>query len=719
MKLDKDQTAVVNSDSDNICVIAGAGSGKTSVLINRVAKILSEGVDPRTIVCITFTRMAAQEMRKRLQDLPGYNRMFIGTIHSFANQLYKKTGVSYQLLTPQKERQIMTKLINQYAKVLTLDRYDEWCKAQYLVDTGKAKKETLSTILTYAEERELDILTGSACTDGSEYPETLRTIAAKDNIITFDELLEKCQQVLSSQNRSIDYLFVDEFQDVGRFEYRFLVGLNAKHVFVVGDDYQCQPAGTQVMLSDGKLKPIEDMKIGDSVVSYHNSKYIRYSAQFKDRYTTKVENVSTHTAHALYDVKCGSLRTSYTGNHKCYTSIHLKGNENASIVYILKNDQDWYRIGVCSVFYLKSYKFYFPVVMQKEKAVAGWILSIHRTRRQALHQMHHCMNDFGLEKLSWIPQKYNPQSADRIKRLYEAHGDRTLQVAECLKSFGRDIRYPFRVGNDSRHFTHRWMFEVEACNLIGGLMDLYIPDKTKHTRRQIDKIRIRKGDFTVYGLDISKYHNYIADGILTHNSIYGFKGADFEYFKAISVDPKFHTYQLTNNYRCNSKIVKYSNQVIDTINDVIPKKCVSKSTNIPGSIIKDSGGIYTVEKYIKYIDSRDYGDWFILVRSNNDLVDITRMLWRNKIPYITFKQSGVTYEEMQQALNSNTIKVLTIHASKGLESNNVLMYGNFPNASDISRTFIADHSTEHVRIMYVGITRARNNLVIVNKGDYS
>ena len=111
MKLDKDQTAVVNSDSDNICVIAGAGSGKTSVLINRVAKILSEGVDPRTIVCITFTRMAAQEMRKRLQDLPGYNRMFIGTIHSFANQLYKKTGVSYQLLTPQKERQIMTKLI--------------------------------------------------------------------------------------------------------------------------------------------------------------------------------------------------------------------------------------------------------------------------------------------------------------------------------------------------------------------------------------------------------------------------------------------------------------------------------------------------------------------------------------------------------------------------------------------------------------------------------
>ena len=719
MKLDKDQIAVVNSDSNNICVIAGAGSGKTSVLINRVAKILSEGVDPRTIVCITFTRMAAQEMRKRLQDLPGYNRMFIGTIHSFANQLYRKSGVSYQLLTPQKERQIMTKLINQYAKVLTLDRYDKWCKAQYLVDTGKAKKETLNSVLTYAEECELDILTGLACTDDSEYPETLRSIAAKDNIITFDELLEKCQQVLSSQNRSIDYLFVDEFQDVGKFEYRFLVGLNAKHVFVVGDDYQCQPAGTQVMLSNGELKSIEDMKIGDSVVSYHNGKYIRYTDQFKDKYTTKVETISTHTVHTLYDIECGSLRTSYTGNHKCYTAIHLEGNENASIVYILKNDQGWYRIGVCNVFYLKSYKFYFPVVMQKEKAVAGWILSIHRTRRQALNQMHHCMKDFGIEKLSWIPQKYNSQSANKIKRLYEAHGDCTLRIAECLKSFGRDIRYPFRVGNDSRHFTHRWMFEVEACNLIAGIMDLYIPDKIKHIRKQIGKIRIRKGDFTVYGLHISKYHNHIADGILTHNSIYGFKGADFEYFKAISIDPKFHTYQLTNNYRCNSKIVKYSNQVIATIDDVIPKKCVSKSANIPGTIIKDSGGIHAVEKYIKYIDSRDYGDWFILVRSNNDLVDITRMLWRNKIPYITFKQSAITYEEMQQALNSNTIKVLTIHASKGLESNNVLMYGNFPDAANISKTFIASHSTEHIRIMYVGITRARNNLVIINKGDNS
>ena len=104
-----------------------------------------------------------------------------------------------------------------------------------------------------------------------------------------------------------------------------------------------------------------------------------------------------------------------------------------------------------------------------------------------------------------------------------------------------------------------------------------------------------------------------------------------------------------------------------------------------------------------------------MTRNNDDVIDITRMLYRNNIPYMTFKQSNLTSQELTAAMKENSVKVLTIHTSKGLESDNVLMYGYFPNLEDITSDFIEKRGTEHIRIMYVGITRAKNNLVIVNK----
>ena len=80
-----------------------------------------------------------------------------------------------------------------------------------------------------------------------------------------------------------------------------------------------------------------------------------------------------------------------------------------------------------------------------------------------------------------------------------------------------------------------------------------------------------------------------------------------------------------------------------------------------------------------------------------------------------FKQSNLTPQELAASMKENSVKVLTIHTSKGLESDNVLMYGDFPDVNEINEAFIEKRGSEHIRIMYVGITRAKNNLVIVNK----
>ena len=83
--LDNTQKEIVNSTESKILVVAGSGSGKTRVLTERVKHLLSNGINPKGIVAITFTNAAADEMRERLGKEA--DDVYIGTIHGYANRL--------------------------------------------------------------------------------------------------------------------------------------------------------------------------------------------------------------------------------------------------------------------------------------------------------------------------------------------------------------------------------------------------------------------------------------------------------------------------------------------------------------------------------------------------------------------------------------------------------------------------------------------------------
>ena len=112
MKLDNQQQQVVESEDKNILVVAGAGSGKTRVLTERVRHLMREGVDPCNIVCITFTNMASQEMKQRLSDIPTIGDAFIGTIHSFANTIYRTSGLTYRIFSTEVQLEIFKELLS-------------------------------------------------------------------------------------------------------------------------------------------------------------------------------------------------------------------------------------------------------------------------------------------------------------------------------------------------------------------------------------------------------------------------------------------------------------------------------------------------------------------------------------------------------------------------------------------------------------------------------
>ena len=94
--LDEYQQEIVNSNEPRIIVEAGAGTGKTYTLTERVKRLLLDGVEPSNMVIITFTRMAAEELKERLVDVPGIGDCFVGTIHSFANKIFQNSNQEFK-----------------------------------------------------------------------------------------------------------------------------------------------------------------------------------------------------------------------------------------------------------------------------------------------------------------------------------------------------------------------------------------------------------------------------------------------------------------------------------------------------------------------------------------------------------------------------------------------------------------------------------------------
>lgn len=421
--LDEKQLEIVNSTEPRIIVEAGGGSGKTRTLIERVKKLLKDGVEPSNMVCITFTNMAAEEMKERLIDVPGIGDCFIGTIHSFANRIFKNSDETYKLYTNDIEDQFMTVLTNLYAKHLTIDKYLIYKEIKKKIDLGQLEENELELRLTPAELYEISVFMGDV--KNEEYKENIKTLCKKYNVITFDELLQKTTQYFKDINGKVEYLFVDEFQDIGPLERNFFKALNADNYFYIGDEKQ---------------------------------------------------------------------------------------------------------------------------------------------------------------------------------------------------------------------------------------------------------------------------------------AIYGFKGGNVNYFINLIKSKNWKTYYLNNNYRCGQAIIELANRVIMQADDIINVQSICKSNN-PGITRIDSK--YKIDDYLKQI--KNYKDWFVLVRTNKDLAKLEQKMNDLEIPFVSFRKGEINLDEMRKCMAEDKIKLLTIHTSKGLESKNVLLWGNFP---IVQKPYLRNN--DEIKVLYVGITRGIDQVILLN-----
>lgn len=241
---DRQKEAVLWGDGP-LLILAGAGSGKTSVLTTKIAYLIKErNVAPQNILAITFTNKAAKEMKERvikLVGVQGYN-IQISTFHSFGLRIIKE---NYERLGYEKNFTIIDSddSLTVIKKILKEQNIDSnRCNPKFIKNQISSAKNELVTPEKYRTlvHDELSDLTYKVY---KNYQETL----LRNNCLDFDDLLvmpimlfNNYPEVLESYQELFKYVFIDEYQDTNEAQYVLSKMISTKHknICVVGDDSQ-------------------------------------------------------------------------------------------------------------------------------------------------------------------------------------------------------------------------------------------------------------------------------------------------------------------------------------------------------------------------------------------------------------------------------------------------------------------------------------------------
>ncbi|MGZ8241276.1 MAG: DNA helicase II [Methylobacter sp.] len=242
--LNDSQRLAVTAPSQAMLVLAGAGSGKTRVLVHRIAwQIQVEGVSAHSILAVTFTNKAAKEMRGRIEDLLGIpaHTLWIGTFHGLAHRLLRRHAKqaelpeTFQVMDSGDQLRVIKRLLN----TLNLDdtkwpprqlqwyinaQKDEGIRARHMADSGDMYHRQMLAIYRAYEE----FCDRSGLVDFAEL------------LLRAYELFRKNPDVLEFYQQRFRQVHVDEFQDTNTIQYAWLKLLTdgKDNLFVVGDDDQ-------------------------------------------------------------------------------------------------------------------------------------------------------------------------------------------------------------------------------------------------------------------------------------------------------------------------------------------------------------------------------------------------------------------------------------------------------------------------------------------------
>ena len=601
-QLNKNQEKAVKNEGATL-VIAGAGSGKTRVLTNRIAYLLGvKKINPKNILTVTFTNKAADDMEDKIKELVGKEKskkLTMGTFHSIALNLLKENYskvyfddnftifdmdtsiavIDYLLENKEKDYDIKDE-DGDLAKKLF--KYISQAKRNLIhpKDLGREELLNLNFNDNFAEINWRNIQSIY-----KDYNDELKGNNALDFTTILEEfyyLLNNYPKVLESYQNRFKYILCDEYQDTNHLQYKILKLLSAPqmNLFVVGDDAQCQPPETKVLTPEG-YKSIEELNPKeDKVVSYDRrgshvtglTKEHGYNFEKGERYYKgKIFEIET------VDGKISKA----TNNHKWVAKWADKFSDK-NVVYLMQKG-DKFRVGWCQLFD-KAGKFHLGARTRLEKADKTWILKILDNKSDTYKWENIIATKYGIPQITFQPtnDEHGYLNEEVIEGVFkELDTQKLLENAKkCLSDFNQYLEYP--IWSRDKAITQRGgksIQKVQSCNIIPELMKIPVHVKGKKTEwKKIKSVNVKDYEGKVYSLNVDEHHKYISNGMITCNSIYNFRGAKIENILNFSEEFNAETIRLDKNYRSNEIIVKASNSIIEKNQQNFDKDVVANKT---------------------------------------------------------------------------------------------------------------------------------------------
>ena len=395
--------------------------------------------------------------------------------------------------------------------------------------------------------------------DIQEFAKHWQEFKERNGLVDFTDLIETALQDIEAAPGYPNTMLVDEAQDLDLLEMSLIRkwGAACDNLYIVGDPDQCQPAGTMVETSDGPV-PIEELDPGQHRILTWD----RHSqAILGRRKRYGFEKTARKYCGRILTITTQEKKSRCTPDHRWLIKWNNKDTRNCC-TYLMRKGDRW-RTGWCQVFNSEG-TLHLGTRATMEGADEAWILSINHDRKEASVDESILAAKYGFATATL---RSTHLSEDQSSRIWESlDADEQLRRARrCLEDHGREICHPiWKRGNGTPRVIAR-VHEMRACNIIPGMMAA--PDYSGAKQTGWTAItNVQREDFEgeVYSLQVDPHQTYVADGIVTHNCIFQWRGADPAAFTASNI-PEENRQVLSQSYRVpaavHAQAVRWINQM--------------------------------------------------------------------------------------------------------------------------------------------------------------
>jgi DNA helicase-2/ATP-dependent DNA helicase PcrA len=388
-KLNEQQVAAVLHFEGPALVVAGAGSGKTRTVVQRIAYLLEErGVLPQQILAVTFTNKAAGELRERVGELigPSARDLWVATFHSACLRVLRTYGEliglqsGFGIYDDTDQLDVLKEILSSVKGMADANPR----VLRSLIDRAKSNLLTPEGLELEGERLFGSMVAGMQLELVADAYERYQARLRQANAVDFNdilgrtvELFEARPEVLERVRQRALFVHVDEYQDTNAVQYKLTAQIagGERNLMVVGDPDQCLPAGTLVRTAEGSIE-IEKVRVGDAVLG---------SGGAAKPCAGRVADVHIGRYRgSLWSVSANGRVVRGTPHHVVLA--RMTPREGMYYVYLMQREDRGYRIGIAKS--LRSNdsgaaELGFKVRLNQEHGDSLWVLKVCNDQSEA------------------------------------------------------------------------------------------------------------------------------------------------------------------------------------------------------------------------------------------------------------------------------------------------------------------------------------------------